>query len=89
MIIFYNKTTGEIIGNVEGFDANENVRISDGKHPAKNIEKLIIGKNHSLRKLAEDFDNPEKSITPYDFRVSQSNNRVLLQHKENKKEYKL
>jgi len=46
MIIFFNKTTGEILGSIDGrvhFDHHLNVSIAASGHNSQEVERLIIG----------------------------------------------
>lgn len=82
MIIFYDEPSGEVLGYLEGFDANPDVTIDPGsKYYGANVKSLNIHQFHTDRKLAEELERPDVALNPYDFKVVTTDTGVVLQYK--------
>lgn len=82
MIIFYDEPSGDVVGYLEGFDADDMITVDPGvKYDKENIRSLNIHKFHIDRKLAEDLERPDTKMTPYDFRIVTTSDGIVLQYK--------
>lgn len=82
MIIFYDEPSGDVVGYLEGFDANPEIGVDPGpKYDKANIKSLNINQFHTDRKLVEELERPDVHLTPYDFKVVTTDLGVVLQYK--------
>lgn len=71
MLIFYNPTTGVVVGCANGFE--------EQKTTIDSTITLDLNLGHPLEYLAREFDDPSNPNWPLDYRVIDTNGALSLQ----------